>query len=213
MPVGHAVGRRARARRIGVLAAAVLAVTLAVTGCSTFQKASTAAFVNGTAISNATVTEVTSQFNDNLATNDQQKVTESQVLGVLILAPFVLGQVKRSGSWTPDARYNTALQKIPNASQATKDFLATSVVLQQGGPLTESDVTAILDELKKADVVLDPRFGTWDPSTGGFLTPDNNWIKPTAAPGNGSAPGSTESPTQSPTGAATSSPTGTATGP
>jgi hypothetical protein len=213
MPVGHAVGRRARARRIGVLAAAVLAVTLAVTGCSTFQKASTAAFVNGTAISNATVSEVTSQFNDNLATNDQQKVTESQVLGVLILAPFVLGQVKRSGSWTPDARYNTALQKIPNASQATKDFLATSVVLQQGGPLTESDVTAILDELKKADVVLDPRFGTWDPSTGGFLTPDNNWIKPTAAPGNGSAPGSTESPTQSPTGAATSNPTGTATGP
>jgi hypothetical protein len=207
MPVGHAVGRRTRGRRIGVLAAAVLAVTLAVTGCSTFQKASTAAFVNGTAISNATVTEVTTQFNDNLATNDQQKVTESQVLGVLILAPFVLGQVKRSGSWTPDARYNTALQKIPDASQATKDFLATSVVLQQGGPLTENDVTAILDELKKADVVLDPRFGTWDPNTGGFLAPENNWIKPTAAPGEGATPGSSEpatpAPSETPTGSAT----------
>jgi hypothetical protein len=183
-----------------------------VTGCTTFQKASTAAFVNGTPISQATVAQVTSQFNDNLATNDQQKVTESQVLGVLILSPFVLGQVKKSGSWTPDARYNTALQKIPDPSQATKDFLATSVVLQQGGPLTESDVTAILDQLKKADVVLDPRFGTWDPNTGGFLTPDNNWIKPTAAPGSGATPGSGQTPTQNPTQAPTETPTGSATG-
>ena len=205
MPVGHAVGRRMRGRRTGALAAVVLAVTLAVTGCTTFQKASTAAFVNGTAISDSTVAQVTTQFNDILATNDQQKVTESQVLGVLILAPFVLGQVKSSGSWTPDARYNTALQKIPDASQATKDFLATSVVLQQGGPLTENDVTAILDQLQKAEVVLDPRFGTWDPNTGGFLTPENNWIKPTAAPGDGTTPGSspTQNPTQSPTGTAT----------
>ena len=212
MPVGHAVGRRMRGRRIGVLAAAVLAVTLAVTGCTTFQKASTAAFVNGAAISDSTVAQVVSQFNDNLATSDQQKVTESQVLGVLILAPFVLGQVKSSGSWAPDARYNTALQKIPDATQATKDFLATSVVLQQGGPLTENDVTAILDQLQKADVVLDPRFGTWDPNTGGFLTQDNNWIKPTAAPGSGATPGSTESPTEAPTPAPTQTSTGTATG-
>ena len=203
MPVGHAVGRRARGRRIGVLAAAVLAVTLAVTGCTTFQKASTAAFVNGTAISDSTVAQVTSQFNDNLATSDQQKVTESQVLGVLILSPFVLGQVKKSGSWTPDARYNTALQKIPDASPATKDFLATSVVLQQGGPLTENDVTAILDQLQKADVVLDPRFGTWDPNTGGFLAPDNNWIKPTAAPDSGATTGPSPAPTETPTGTAT----------
>jgi hypothetical protein len=213
MPVGHAVGRRLRGHRIGVLAA-VLALTLAVTGCTTFQKASTAAFVNGAAISDSTVTQVVSQFNDNLATSDQQKVTEAQVLGVLILAPFVLGQVKSSGSWTPDARYNTALQKIPDATQATKDFLATSVVLQQGGPLTENDVTAILNQLKKADVVLDPRFGTWDPSTGGFLTADNNWIKSTPTPAGGATPGSSPAPTDSPTGGPTetSSPTGAATG-
>ena len=208
MPVGHAVGRRMRGRRIGVLAAAVLAVTLAVTGCTTFQKASTAAFVNGTPISDATVAQVTTQFNDNLATNDQQKVTESQVLGVLILSPFVLGQVKSSGSWTPDARYNTALQKIPDASQATKDFLATSVVLQQGGPLTENDVTAILDQLKKADVVLDPRYGSWDPATGGFLQPDNNWIKPTASPPQGGTPNQGGTPTEEPA----PSPTATQTG-
>jgi len=202
MPGGHFVLRRGR--RAGALAAAVLAATLALTGCTTFGKASTAAFVNGTAISDATVAEVTNQFNTNLASTADQKLQEAQTLGVLILAPFVLNQVKASGSWTPDARYNTALQKIPDASQATKDFLATSIILQQGGPLTDGDVTAILDQLKKADVVLDPRFGTWDPKTGAFLAAENNWIKPTAAP--------TLEPAPSPTGPSTGTPTGTATG-
>jgi len=193
-----------RGRRAGALAAAVLAATLALTGCTTFDKTSTAAFVNGTAISDATVAQVTNQFNDNLASTPDQKLQEAQALQVLILAPFVLNQVKASGSWTPDARYNTALQKIPDASQATKDFLATSIILQQGGPLTDGDVTAILDQLKKADVVLDPRFGTWDPKTGAFLAAENNWIKPTAAP--------TPEPAPSPTETSTGTPTGTATG-
>ncbi|HEY6742085.1 MAG TPA: hypothetical protein VI110_06970 [Lapillicoccus sp.] len=202
MPGGHFVLRRGR--RAGALAAAVLAATLALTGCTTFDKTSTAAFVNGTAISDATVAQVTNQFNDNLASTADQKLQEAQALQMLILAPFVLNQVKASGSWTPDARYNTALQKIPDASQATKDFLATSIILQQGGPLTDGDVTAILDQLKKADVVLDPRFGTWDPNTGAFLAAENNWIKPTAAP--------TLEPAPSPTETSTGTPTGTATG-
>jgi hypothetical protein len=202
MPGGHFVLRRGR--RAGALAAAVLAATLALAGCTTFDKTSTAAFVNGTAISDATVAQVTNQFNDNLASTADQKLQEAQALQVLILAPFVLNQVKASGSWTPDARYNTALQKIPDASQATKDFLATSIILQQGGPLTDGDVTAILDQLKKADVVLDPRFGTWDPKTGAFLAAENNWIKPTAAP--------TPEPAPSPTETSTGTPTGTATG-
>lgn len=207
MPVGHFVERASRARRAGALAAAVLAVTLALAGCSTLDKASTAAFVNGTAISNATVSQVVDQFNTNLATTPDQKIQESQALGVLILSRFVLNQVEASGSWAPDARYNAAIQKIPSASQATKDFIATSIILAQGGPLTEADVNAILDQLKKADVQLDPRFGTWDPTTGGFLQENNNWIKPTAAPSGAStsapAPEPTQEPAPNPTGAST----------
>ncbi len=207
MPVGHFVGQASRTRRAGALVAAVLAVILALAGCSTLDKASTAAFVNGTAISNATVSQVVDQFNSNLATTPDQKIQESQALGVLILSPFVLNQVKASGSWAPDARYNAAIQKIPSASQATKDFVATSIILAQGGPLTEADVNAILDELKKANVQLDPRFGTWDPSTGGFLQGNNNWIKPTATPSGAStsapAPEPTQEPAPSPTGAST----------
>lgn len=203
MPVGPSVRRRMRSRRAGGLAAAVLAAILALTGCTTFDKVSTAAFVNGTAISDATVADVTRQFNTNLATTADQKIQESQALGVLILSPFVLSQVKSSGSWAPDARYNAALQKVPDATQATKDFVATSIILAQGGPLTQTDVTAILAQLKKADVVLDPRFGTWDPATGGFLPSQDNWLKPTATPGGGTTPAPTEEPAPSPTGAST----------
>jgi hypothetical protein len=206
MPLGQFVLRRSR--RAGGLAGAVLAATLALTGCTTLEKTSTAAFVNGTAISDATVAQVTNQFNTNLATSADQKLQEAQTLGVLILAPFVLNQVKASGSWTPDARYNTALQKIPDASQATKDFLATSIILQQGGPLTDSDFTAILDQLKRADVVLDPRFGTWDPNSGAFVAPQNNWIKPTAAPTQEGGPTPTPTPTQEPTPSSTGTSTG-----
>jgi len=252
MPVGHPVERGRRSRRTGALAAAILAATLALTGCTTLAKASTAAYVNGTAISDATVAQVSSEFTNGLilfgpnrgewdgttryVTGDvvtyqgqtyganqgdsgttvnvghaptdtawwSTPVKEADVLGVLILSPFVLNQVRSSGSWTPDARYNSTIQKIPNASQATKDFVATSIVLAQGGPLTEADVTAILDQLKKADVQLDPRFGTWDPTTGGFLATDDNWIKPTAAPRDGATtPAPTQEPAPSPTGAST----------
>src|SRR4029079_17428463 len=66
MPVGHPVGRRGQVRRTGVLAAAVLAAILALTGCTTFAKASTAAYVNGTAISEATGAQVSSEFTNGL---------------------------------------------------------------------------------------------------------------------------------------------------
>src|SRR4029079_2372200 len=152
MPVGHPVGRRGQVRRTGVLAAAVLAAILALTGCTAFDKASTAAFVNGTAISDATVAQVTHQFNTGLATTADQKIKENQALGVLILAPFVLSQVKASGSWTPDARYNAALQKIPDATQATKDFIATSIILAQRRPLTDTAHTAIIEQTENSHV-------------------------------------------------------------
>lgn len=205
MPVRPSVGTRTGTRRRLVGGAvALLALVLALAGCTTFEKTRTAAFVNGQAISDATVAQTTQQFNDNLVKEGQQRVQESQVLQTLILAPFVLNQVKASGSWTPDARYNAAVAQVPDATQATKDFIATSIVASQGGPLTDQDVNAILDSMKKANVVLDPRYGTWDPSTGAINTADDNWIKPTSTP---SAP-ATQAPSESPTDGSTGSPTG-----
>lgn len=213
MPVRpHARTRTPHRRRLVGAAVALLALALALTGCTTLEKTRTAAFVNGQAISDATVAETARQFNDNLATDGQNKVQESQVLGLLILSPFVLNQVRSSGSWAPDARYNAAVAKIPDATQATKDFIATSIVVGQGGPLTDKDVTAILGEMKKANVVLDPRYGTWDPSSGAFNAPSENWIKPVpTASATQTAPAT--APTDAPTGGSGQGPTGATTGP
>jgi hypothetical protein len=160
-------------RRVGRLSVAAGLLALALTGCTTFQKGSTAAFVDGQPISRSEVAQVTQQYNDNLSTSAQDRLQEPQTLGLLILAPFVLDQAKASGSWVPDERYNAALAKVPNASPGTKDLIGVSIALQPG-VLSDKDVTAIVAALKKADVQLDPRYGTFDPSTGGFLPPNNN---------------------------------------
>lgn len=194
-------------RRGGVLAAVLLAVAVALSGCSAVAKARSAAFVNGQAISDAEVAQVTTQYNETLSTSAQDRLQEPQTLGLLILAPFVLNQARASGSWVPDERYNAALAKVPSASDGTKNLIAVSIALQPG-ILKDQDVTAIVDALKKADVQLDPRYGVFDPSTGGFQAPNNNWIKPSGSTSAPSVPA-----TQAPTGTATQAPTGTATSP
>jgi hypothetical protein len=189
-------------RRVGRLSVAAGLLALALTGCTTFQKGSTAAFVDGRPISTSEVAQVTQQYNDNLSTSAQDRLQEPQTLGLLILAPFVLDQAKASGSWVPDERYNAALAKVPDPSQGTKDLVGVSIALQPG-VLSDADVTAIVAALKKANVQLDPRYGTFDPSTGGFLPPNNNWIRPTPTPTQAPAGSETQGPTEEPTAPAT----------
>jgi hypothetical protein len=87
---------------------------------------------------------------------------------------------------------------VPNASPGTKDLIGVSIALQPG-VLSDKDVTAIVAALKKADVQLDPRYGTFDPSTGGFLPPNNNWIRPTATATSAPTGSGTQAPTEEPT--------------
>lgn len=168
-------------RRRGLVLPAVLFAVLALllSGCSVIEKQHAAAIVGGQVISNADVATAQEEFNTHLATNDQQKMSESQVLSLLVIGPFVLEQAQKSGSWKPDDRYNSLLAKIPNASEPTKEIIATSLATQS---LSQTDVDAILAALKTANVQLDPRFGTFDPKTGGSTVTDNNWIKPSATP-------------------------------
>jgi hypothetical protein len=185
-------------RRVGRLSVAAGLLALALTGCTTFEKGSTAAFVDGRPISTSEVAQVTQQYNDNLSTSAQDRLQEPQTLGLLILAPFVLDQAKASGSWVPDERYNAALAKVPDPSQGTKDLVGVSIALQPG-VLSDKDVAAIVAALKKANVELDPRYGTFDPSTGGFLPPNNNWIRPSPTASQAPAGAETQGPTEEPT--------------
>lgn len=170
--------RRLTLRR-GIAVPALLLVAmlgLVLGGCTALTKAQSAAIVNGQPITNEDVATAAHEFNTYIVTDPSQAVTEARVLSYLILAPFVLAEAERTGAWKPDESYNNTIAKIPQASQPTKDLIATSLAAQA---LSQDGVTAVLDQLKKADVQLDPRYGTFDPSTGGSLAEAPNWIKTT----------------------------------
>ena len=168
-----------RAARLAAPAAALVVASLALGGCSELQKQSSAAIVDGRVISDADVAQATQEYNDHIAASAQERAPENRVLSLLILAPFVLEQVQSSGSWKPDDAYNTIMAKVPNASPGTVQVVKT---MQAGRSFTPADVSAIVARLKAAKIELDPRYGTFDPTTGGTNPTVNNWIKPAPAP-------------------------------
>lgn len=183
--------------RPGILLAALLVLSVSLAGCSTLEKAQSAAIVNGTSISDAVPAQVSAEWNAKVVPLlSLPQMGTAEVLQWLVLAPFVLNQAKASGSWVPDALYNAVLAKVPDASQGTKDLLATTLALR-GGTLSQQDIQTIIEELKKADIQLDPRYGTFDPNNGLVVAPDNNWLRP-AATATVAAPGSSAPPTSSP---------------
>lgn len=112
--------------------------------------------------------------------------TENVVLTALIAAPLLEDAVAPSGGWKPDATYAQVMTTIPDATQATKDFVS-AVALIQAQKMTPAEVEAYRTGLKKADISVNPRFGSVVHNdqapiyfTVGQTSP--NWIKPSSAP-------------------------------
>lgn len=157
--------------------AALVAAFLALGGCSVIEKAHSAAIVDGRPITDAEVAQATKEYNTHVAKSPQQRIPEARALTYLMLSSFVLDQVQKSGSWKPDDRYNGIIASIPNASPSTVALIKTA---QAASALTQQDITAIVDRLKAARIELDPRYGTFDPTSGGSVPTVENWIKPPA---------------------------------
>ena len=189
-------------------AALIAAAALSLGGCTTLDKAQSAAIVNGVAIPNSEVGQATAQLNQSLVTDPSQKIAEAQVVNLLVLSKVVLPLSGQPGFWTPDAQYNAVLAKLPDASQSSKDVVATSLFfnqLQNSG--TDAELSAVKSAVKKATIELDPRFGTFDAASLGPVPLGNNWIKPTpSAAASSTAPAG--SPGQAPADTSTSAPTG-----
>ena len=97
----------------------------------------------------------------------------------LILTPFVNAKVAQLGAWQPEDVYNARLGKIPGASELTKDVLRANTAVAY---LTADDKQDLLDQLAKANVRVDPRFGTFDSTQAAFVMKTPNWIVPAPAP-------------------------------
>lgn len=109
---------------------------------------------------------------------------ENIVVTALVAAPLLKSAVARSGSWKPDETYASVIASIPGATDTTKEFVE-AVALIQSQRLTPADIAAYRADLKKADISINPKYGSLVPSdqgpvyfTIGHTTP--NWLKPEA---------------------------------
>jgi hypothetical protein len=145
----------------------LLGATLALSGCGT-QQAATAAIVGGNPISEQAVQSVARQ----------QDVSSSTALLGLILAPYVVAEGNRVRQGASDDEVLAVINKVTKPSLATAQFVRTRLVL---GKLTPESQIAVVNQLSKAKVTVNPRYGTFKALLG--LVPSSpNWIKVSTSP-------------------------------
>lgn len=161
---------RPKARRIALAAAGALAA-LGLTACGS---ANTAAVVNGDVISEQDAQTAAQQITE--AFDLQTPLTTTDAVSSLVLAPFVIDAAADSGHPVSAEAARAALSAIDDPNEAAVTLVRANSAYQV---LTNADHAAILEEISKADVQVNPRYGTFDPSQG--VVPNQpNWIK---APG------------------------------
>ena len=139
-------------RLVTVTVAAITAIAL-LAGCGFSTRQQAAAVVNGEMISQADVQKTYEQLQ-----RAQLEFSQTIVLTALIAAPLLHEAVAKSGSWQPDETYASVMATIPDATDTTKQFVE-AVALIQSQKMTPADVAAYRENLAKADISVNPRFG------------------------------------------------------
>jgi len=165
---------RTRTSRMAFAAVLLLGATAAVSGCGA-QQPSAAAIVNDTVISDQDVQSVSNQLNK-LATAGQQLKTSDALLS-LILAPYVLAEAKRAGKTVSESQARQVIAKVSDPSPSTIQFVQMQLEIQG---LDQASKTSIVNQLGKAKITINPRYGRFD-ATQVTLTPITpNWFKASA---------------------------------
>jgi|BarGraNGADG00312_2_1021985.scaffolds.fasta_scaffold28874_2 hypothetical protein len=153
----------------------LLGATLALSACGA-QEAGAAAIVNGTAISEHDVQIVADQINA-LALGGQ-KISPSEVLYILILAPYVRDEAKRTSKTVSASEARKAVAKVADPAPATIEFVQMQIAGQR---LDEASATSILSKLRVAKITINPRYGTFDAVKVVITATSPNWMKASAA--------------------------------
>ena len=160
-----------------VSSALLLGATMVLTSCGN-QSSDAAAIVNGTVIKDNDVQNVTQQLNASVQ-GEQQKLTSNNVVLSLILAPYVKAEAIRAGKSIPDTVVRKAIENVPSPSLSTVDFARMQIALQS---LDQPSKDRIVDALGKAEITINPRYGTFDPKRIELVSNAPNWIKPGPTP-------------------------------
>jgi hypothetical protein len=181
-----------------VLAAASAALLVALTGCSP-DEPGTAAVIDGHKISVEELQDITRELQV-MSGGQGGYVPESTVLALTIADPIVDRVVSEVGIETTDKQITTMLNQNADEertySQQTRNAIKAVVSLQKLAQpdavgLTQEQasqtVQKIIDELKKTDVKINPRYGTFDPAQVTINPLESNWLEKVATPSPSSA--------------------------
>lgn len=156
----------------GKTMALLLGVTLALSACGT-QQPSAAAVVNETVISDKDVQNVSLQISE--LDPNSEKLAPTNALVSLILEPYVVAEGNRVGKSVSDAEVLKVIDKISDPTVATANFVRMQILAQQ---LDEASQLVVADQVGKADITLNPRYGIFNAKQG-FTRIPPNWLKPT----------------------------------
>jgi hypothetical protein len=154
----------------------VLGATLTLSACGT-QEVGAAAIVDGKVIRDTDVQTVALQLNT--LAEGEQKLSSSNVVLSLILAPYVSSEAARAKKSVSDAEVRKIIAKVGKPSPSTMEFVRMQLALQG---LDEASRASILTKLGKARITVNPRYGTFDPKQVALVASAPNWIKASATP-------------------------------
>jgi len=169
---------RTRTARASLVTVVLFVAAVALSGCGS-QQPGAAAIVDGTTISERDLQTVTGQLNT--LAQGEQKLAPGDILMNLILMPYVLAEADRAGKSVPDAQARKVIAKVSNPSRQTIDLVRMNMAIES---LTPAAKTAILAKLGKAEITVNPRYGTFDPKKKlAVVSTTPNWIKASAPSG------------------------------
>lgn len=157
--------------------AAVVAATGLLAGCDQGSQSRAAAIVDGQPILESDVQTAAREFNGG-SSQVTQPVQPANVVGLLTFGRYVLPAMQQSGKGISDDAAKKILDKVDNPSRPTIDFVRTALALNSMDPATEQRV---VQQLKQADIELNPRYGSLDRTTLQIGDEKRNWLVADAA--------------------------------
>jgi hypothetical protein len=162
-----------RTCRTALAAVVLLGASLALSACGA-QQAGAAAIVNGSTISDKDVQTASLQLATLTTAQQQQQVSTRLVLLNLILAPYVIAEADRTGKGVTAAQARKAIPKVANPSPTLVEFVQMQLAIPN---LTQTSKNSILAKLAKANITVNPRYGTLDPKQAALTPTSPDWIK------------------------------------
>lgn len=161
--------RRGDRRGVALLA---VGAALVLSGCGTRDVAAT---VDGRVISESNAQQAAAQINQ--VFHPQNGFSTRDAVGLLISAPMRIQAAAASGHPQSESMARAQLPGLQDPNPATVELVRADAATQY---LSQAQRLQILTALKKARIVVNPRYGSFDLTQGAMQATTPDWIKASA---------------------------------